>query len=268
MSSTSTLRPRSVTEIVDAAFRILRAHYGSFVLLSAVAGFPYWAVIWFSGAYSFVADPAHLATATRVPFFSAGVVLGLLMAGIWWAVGTAAIVVAASDAYLGHEVVPARALGVAVRRWWRVLGAALLKGLAIGFGYILLLVGALWMAARYFASLQVVLLEDRPVVSSFNRSVALADNAKWRILGALAIAYLVYVIISTTLSSIVALFPAPLLVTAVLRGATYIFVSPLVGIVSTLLYYDMRVRKEALDLEIMASELDAGAVPAPAPSAG
>ncbi|HEU4643730.1 MAG TPA: hypothetical protein VFS44_14835 [Gemmatimonadaceae bacterium] len=264
----STLRPRTVPEILDASFRVLRTHYGSFVLLSALAGFPYWAVLWLSGIYSALADPTIFAA--RGFSLAGGAAMGfwILLAGVWWVVGNAAIVVAASDAYLGNEVVPARALAAAIRRWWRVLGAGILKGIAIFFGYFLILIGAIWMACRYFATVQVVLLEDRPVVRSFNRSVELADGDKWRIFGGLAIAWLVYIVISTTLSAVLGLFQLPLLASAALRSLTYIFVSPIVGIVSTLLYYDMRIRKEALDLELMASQLDAGAHPAPAPTGG
>ena len=40
---------------------------------------------------------------------------------------------------------------------------------------------------------------------------------------------------------------------------------PLLAVVSTLLYYDLRIRKEGFDLEIMSREL--GGVPAPLPAA-
>jgi hypothetical protein len=34
------LRPRSSTELVDAAFQILRAHYATFLMCSAIAYLP------------------------------------------------------------------------------------------------------------------------------------------------------------------------------------------------------------------------------------
>ncbi|HEX6534636.1 MAG TPA: hypothetical protein VF041_08560 [Gemmatimonadaceae bacterium] len=250
----SNLRPRTVPEILDAAFRLLRENYGHFVLLSALGGFPYWAVLWFSGFYALSADPTRIAMG-QFPTFGAGMGLGLAAAGIWWAIANASIVVAASDAFLTGEVVPGRALARAASRWWRVLGALILKGLAIFFGYFLILIGALWMATRYFASMPCVLIEDRPVVSAFNRSVELSNGAKWRILGGLVLAYLVYIVVSVTLSTIIGLFPIPLLLRAAFSGVVYVFVSPLIGIVITLLYYDMRIRKEAFDLEVMAAEL-------------
>ena len=36
----ATLRPRTASELVDAAVRILRQHYGSFVVVSALAAVP------------------------------------------------------------------------------------------------------------------------------------------------------------------------------------------------------------------------------------
>jgi hypothetical protein len=58
------LRPRSPSELVDAAFQILRAHYPQFVMCSALAYLPWLVVqiVWYS-------DPSrphrHLAAGER-----------------------------------------------------------------------------------------------------------------------------------------------------------------------------------------------------------
>ena len=52
------------------------------------------------------------------------------------------------------------------------------------------------------------------------------------------------------------------LATVVLGSLGSVLVYPLVPIVATLMYYDLRVRREGLDLELMADDL-AAAAPAP-----
>jgi len=65
------LRPRSPSELVDAAFQILRAHYPQFVMCSALAYLPWLVVqiVWYS-------DPSRLTGISP----QASVVFGL---GIW-----------------------------------------------------------------------------------------------------------------------------------------------------------------------------------------
>src|SRR3954453_3994080 len=96
------LRPRSASEIVDAAFQILRAHYAQFVMCSALAYLP-----WLVMQLVIASDPGMAARAN----LWIGAVLGV---GIWlvFALMSAVIIVCASQAYLGDPV----DVGIAVRR--------------------------------------------------------------------------------------------------------------------------------------------------------
>src|SRR5215203_2080510 len=111
------LRPRSPSELVDAAFQILRAHYSKFVMCSALAYLPWLVVqlVWYS-------DPSRLASISP----TASVVFGL---GIWlvFALMSAVLIVCASQAYLGEPVDVGVAVRQALPRWPLVLIAAVLR---------------------------------------------------------------------------------------------------------------------------------------------
>jgi hypothetical protein len=198
--------------------------------------------------------------------FTGRIIITFIIAGLWWSIADTATILAASDAYLGNEVIPARVLGQALSMWPRILGARILKGFWLMLGYICLFFPVFYVAARYFAVIPAVMIERSSVGDAFRRSSELSKDAKWRILGALALAFILYIIVGATLSAIVGLFPIPTIATALLSAMAYVLVFPLVGIVTTLLYYDLRIRKEGYDLELLAKRLEGEAgVGAPQP---
>jgi hypothetical protein len=50
---------------------------------------------------------------------------------------------------------------------------------------------------------------------------------------------------------------------SVASSVLVIFIYPLIGICTALLYYDARIRKEGFDLQVLASELEGASGPAP-----
>ena len=248
MASTA-LRPRSATEIVDAAFQILRAHYGQFVMCAALAFLP-WLII----QLVFIGDPQQLADAN--PWVAVVALLGLWMT---FALMSAVIVSCASQAYLGDAVDVAAAVRRAVPRLPRVMGVALLRYLLLFLGLLCLLVGALYVAARFFALMPCVILEGATVTEAFGRSSALSRGRKFHILNTLGLVAIIYWAIAIGIM-VVAAFTGSNVVQAVV-GATYtMLVYPVIAITECLLYYDARIQSEGLDIELMTRELGAAPV--------
>jgi len=248
MSSTA-LRPRSATELVDAAFQILRAHYGQFVMCSALAFLP-WLII----QLVFLGDPQQVANAS--PWMAMVALLGLWMT---FALMSAVIVSCASQAYLGDAIDVAAAVRRAVPRLPRVMGVAFLRYVLLFFGLLCLLVGALYVAARFFALMPSVILEDASVTQAFRRSSALSRGRKLHVLNTLGLVAIIYWAIAIGIM-VVAAFTGSNVVQAV-AGATYtMLVYPVIAITECLLYYDARIQSEGLDIELMTRELGAAPV--------
>jgi hypothetical protein len=239
------LRPRSATELVDAAFQILRAHYPQFVMCSALAYLPWLVVelVWYS-------DPAHLATISP----GVSVVFGL---GIWlvFALMSAVLIVCASQAYLGEPVDVGVAVRQALPRLPLVLLGAVLRYTMMFFGLFLFLFGALYIVARYFAVTPVIVLERKGIGGAFSRSSELSRTRKRHIFNTLGLASLIYWMLAFGVQ-IAAALVSNLTVRALVGAVVTIMVYPVVAITEALLYYDTRIKSEGLDIELMAGALE------------
>jgi hypothetical protein len=240
------LRPRSATEIIDASFQLLRRHYASFAAAAAAVLLP--------------------ALVLRVVLPDRTAWLPNLLAQLLQSTAAGATIVLVSDAYLGRVPNVGEAVRLVFRRFGSIFFAALIQGLVIGVGVLLLLVPGLIFAAWTFAMPMVVVLEGRGALDSLGRSRELARGQVGHILGTLVIAYVIFFVVFfiglallAAVAGITGAFEAgPGQRTGdVSRILFAILAHPIVAVVGTLLYYDLRIRKEGFDLEMMARDLDA-----------
>ncbi|MDQ2665225.1 MAG: hypothetical protein M3Z05_04370 [Gemmatimonadota bacterium] len=241
---TSALRPRGVSELVDAAFQILRAHYSQFVMCSALAYLP-----WLLVELLVLGDPETWSSTRWWIAVLAGV-------GVWlsFALMSAAIITCASQAYLGDPVDVAAGIRRALPRLPRVMLAAVLRYVLLTLGLLCLLVGALYVAARLFALTPLIIVEDASLSAAFTRSGKLSQGRKRHILNTLGLAAIIYWVVAIGVSMTAAI--AGNFVVQVLAGAVYtILAYPIIAITECLLYYDARIQSEGLDIELMAAEL-------------
>ena len=239
------LRPRSASELVDAAFQILRAHYAQFVMCSALAYLP-----WLLVQLVFYSDPSRLQNIS--PTIS--VVFGL---GIWlvFALMSAVLIVCASQAYLGEPVDVGVAVRQALPRMPLVLIGAILRYSMMFLGLFLFLIGALYVAARYFAVTPVIVLEDKGLGSAFARSSELSRKRKRHVINTIGLVTIIYWVLAFGVQLAAALF-GNLIVQALIGAAVTIMVYPVVAITEALLYYDTRIKSEGLDIELLAGALE------------
>jgi hypothetical protein len=251
--SVPALRPRSPSEIVDAAFQLLRAHYGAFVTCSAIAYAPLLLL-----RLLVIGDPRRFL----------GEEPGSIQAGLWWYAGggylvgwltfslmSAVLQVCTSQVYLGGEMDVAAAVRQALPRAPQVLVAAVIRFALMAFAVLLLIFPVLYVVALLFAVTPVIILENGSIPEAMRRSAVLSRGRKWHILntlGLVAIIYYVLVFGFSVLGSIAGNF----VVSTVVSAAVTVLVYPVVAITETLLYYDARIQSEGLDIELMTGALD------------
>lgn len=247
------LRPRSATEIVDASFQLLKQHYGELVVLAVVALSP---CLILGAVLPFLMGGGAVASGFMAMFF----VWYLLMI-VCQFVSQAAIVVAVSDTYLGGRIDVRATLRRVVRRLITLIAAGVLRWLLIMVGMMFFILPGIYAAVRTFSVSAVVLLENESAGQAVTRSWELGRGEWWKIFGTLLIAWLIYFVLYVILQMVVMLvLPRSAAAGILTMAALLAFAYPFIGVVSTLLYYDLRVRHEGFDLEIMAREL--GAAPA------
>jgi hypothetical protein len=247
------LRPRSASEIVDAAFQLLRAHYGTFVTCSAVAYAPVLLIRLFLEG-----DPSRLLGETGAirPDLLTYTIAGVLVSWLTISLMSAVLQVCAAQAYLGEEVDVGIAIRQALPRLPQVLVAAVVKFVLMTLFFLLLLFPVLWIVALLFAVTPVIVLEGGGVLAAMRRSANLSRKRKWHILNTLGLAAIIYYVLVLGFSAVGAII-GNLIVATVLSSVVTVLVYPVVAITETLLYYDARIQSEGLDIELMTGALDA-----------
>ena len=235
------LRPRSTTELVDAAFQVFRRDPVQFIVATAAVYVPWLVVrlVFDLGVSSDLPSGQQLAVAA-----SAGAVVYALIGGV--------LTVIASDVYLGAPADAARALRVSFGRVVPLLATSVVTLLLVVAGAILLLVPALYPLARFFAVRQVVVLENADSVQALARSSQLSLGVKRHVLNTLLLVLGITTAISFGAGLLFGLIPSRVLFNVALT-AVHIMLYPFLGITETLLYYDIRIRKEGFDVEYLAA---------------
>ena len=243
------LRPRSATELVDAAFQIMRAHYPQFIMCSAIAYLPSLIaqIVWAS-------DPAQLAISP-----GASVIVGL---GMWlgFALMSAVLIVCASQAYLGDPIDVAAAVRKAIPRLPFVLVGALVRYVAFFLGVFTLFIGTFYFMARWFAVTPAIVLERRGVAASLSRSATLSKGRKGHILGTYLLVAIIYLPLAFGVQIAAVLLLKNLTLQTIVTALFTILVYPVVAITEALLYFDTRIKNEGFDIELMAGALEGGGV--------
>ena len=242
------LRPRSATEIVDAAFQLYRRDPLSYLLVSALCYAPILVL------QLFILGPSSQMTADVLARSMSST--GVLLVGYWVSLSLmdAVIVRLASEDYFGRRLEPAVAVRDAVMRLPSVMIGLLLKYILMVVGFLLFIVGMLYMIARYFAVTPCIVLEGRGVFTAFGRSAVLSRGHKLHILFTTLLAFLIFVVVYFAIV-IVAAATGSVVISTVLTVAASILAYPLFAITEMLLYYDARVRNEGFDIEMMAEGL-------------
>jgi hypothetical protein len=268
------MRPRRVGEILDAAIKIYLSNARTLMGLAAVVVIPVQvliAIVYLStfsagsdvpgGSFSIALhpqpaqDPAARAGASLVVSLLSLVVAALV---------TAASVKAVSDAYLDHPPAIGTSLRYALRRLLAVLGCEVLRVLGLILGFVALIIPGIWLYGRWSVAVPALLVERVGPVSAIRRSSRLVKGRWWPVAGVLIVSTVMVSIISAALSAVligVASLPSqPSLGVAVLVATlssvvTGVVTQPFTATVTTILYYDLRVRREAYDLQVLADQL-------------
>lgn len=236
------LRALSIGEILDTAFALYRREFRKMVLVTAIFMVPLIGI-------ELVVPVGGLAVAERLG--------GILMLG-----AMAAVVLIASECYLGRSITAGDAMKAANSRFLSVWGAAIMQSILVGLGLILLIIPGIIALAYTFAMQQAVMIEGASASDAWERSKDLARDHFWRIAGTSVVAFFITFVAAMAFGAFTAqFFPDPrwnLIATNVLLVLVY----PFSAVVSTVLYYDLRVRKEGYDVQLMAEQIGGAPVPA------
>lgn len=249
--ATPALRPLSTGEVLDTGFGLYRALFVPLVIISLACK----CVPLVLGIY---VQQLSGSSATAIFDHWQLALVQLVLAVLLNMVAVAATTFVVSGAYLG---VPTTA-NVALRRAIGLLGpltvATLLSAFSVGIGLVVLIVPGLILWSGLALATAVIALEQ-PVtgIGAMNRSWELTKGFRFKVFISIFVAMLLFLIPTMVVGVVAALGNltgawSPL-ISNVLAALLQVFVAPFMYVVVTVLYYDLRVRKEAFDLELLAA---------------
>jgi hypothetical protein len=242
------LRPMSVGEILDTAFAVYRREFITFVGI-AVVGY---------GAGTVVTTYVTIAGGIFEHLWLG--LVGQLLKGIGGLLASAATVFVISGTYLGEQPMLRDALDYGRRRMWPLFVAYVAVYLVLFAAALALLFPAIIVACGYAVVAQVVVLEQ-PAASTdaLARSWALTKGDRLR---AFALGIVIFFLIALPFfgAAVLATLFKPMDIPLRVAGdIVSVIVVPLVSCVYTIFYYDLRVRKEAFDLQVLSNQLGTAA---------
>jgi len=266
----------SLGELLDRTFFLYRKHFALFV---GIVALPHLAVL----AFQLIGVAVRSGKST-ITFAVTTIVWSLISIVVYLgavAASQGATVLAVSRVHLGQNTSISESFaGVK----GRILYLALIMigvGIGVGIGFIFLIVPGIILALMWALTIPVAVLEDKGLRDATSRSAELTKGSRGRIFMVyflfVILTYIVYMLWEIPILAAIGIFAQgqrpmtalPVWSQIAIPVGTFLsqcLVGPLLTIALSLVYYDQRVKKEAFDLQLMMSTLDAaqGGTAAPA----
>ena len=282
------LRPLSVGEIIDVAIKLYRQHWRTLLKLVAIVVVPV-QIITALILTSATPDTNSLAPPlqpggtpefdasaiwTLVISFGATTVLGLLATQL----ATAASLKAVSDGYLSEEPDWRRSLEFAFKRFGSLVWLALISTFLIGIGFLLCFIPGIYLSVAWSVAIPVLLIENTRGYGALQRSQQLVKGRWWPVVGVLALGRIIAAVLEFVFGGAAALLSLSnesevvlFATNAISTALSQTLVTPFLAATIAIMYFNLRVRKEGFDLELLAQHVGVtppgpGGAPAGGPS--
>lgn len=265
------LRPLNVADILDQAISLYRRNFAVFAGITAIVyipvGITQMAAAFFLGGFqqAMPNNPSQVPWAQLSGLGIAG--LGVILISlIAVPIGQGALAIAVSRRYLNEPVTVADAYHAIGTRWGPLIATVLILGLATFAGMLLGGIPGVYLAVLWMFATPVIALEAvADPMSAARRSSDLVKDEWWRCFGVYLILYFLVSIVTYALAVPLSIVTALTLMEhhmalaqAINQGvstAAMVLIQPVLMVGLVLLYYDLRIRKEGFDLELLALTL-------------
>ncbi len=278
------LQPLNFTEILDGMFTLYRKHFRLYFMIATV----YFVI---SYGFDIIRNWVSVSIVSGALVSQRNLeIMNMIFISLLGLFITGALLYATAHVFLGKNINATSAVQQSLRRYLILFGAFFIYVLVCG-GLSITIIGipfGFYFLVRWCLYSLPILSEESSSMNSLRRSSELVKGSWWRVFGITLAIFLIYFIIyiiliisvaiifflipgtgdffatATTLETMVFMLePTP----HVIGWGLYLFWSfivtsiealtmPILSIGYTLLYFDMRIRKEAYDLEMQATTPD------------
>lgn len=118
-----------------------------------------------------------------------------------------------------------------------LLGAGILEGIGVGFGFVLLVVPGLYLATIWAVIAPAIVVERRGIFDAFGRSRQLVKGNGWQVFGTIVVAYLIAIVATLTFTAIAGAIANGPLLRIVFSALASTLAAPVGALVAAILYF-------------------------------
>jgi hypothetical protein len=255
------LRPRDLGQILSTAFDIYRTNAASLLMIVAVVVVP----LSFIGALltevaaspeestvEILGQPVTTAEPRSLAIVILAAIIAVAIGVIIWAISEAAILRGAAQATIGDPVDIEASYRWGLRRFGSVLLVAVLVGLVVAGGFILLIIPGIIFIVFLCVSIPALVVENLRGREAMKRSWNLVSGNFWHALVVILLAAIITGVIGGLIG---ALGGDNWFVRWIFTAIAQVITVPFTALVTVLLYLDLRARREALTADRLRGEL-------------
>jgi hypothetical protein len=225
----SRFQPMNLGDILNTTFNLYRDNFALFAGICAVIVIP----------------QAILVSVFAISHSTLFVLLGFLISLAVPFLLTGALAQAVSARYLGRPMTIAQAYeALGAGTILTLVGVSFLSAFLVLIGLIVVIIPGIYIAVRFTVASQAVVLERQGVTDSLRRSWNLVEGNWWRVFGIVIVVTILVGVLEAIAGRVVGGVAGNALGTGLSTALIGILIQPIQAIALTLLYYDLRIRKE------------------------
>jgi hypothetical protein len=260
---TPELKPLRIGEILDVSIKIYLRNALKFMSIVAIAVIPV-QLLGTVFLLGIAPSPTEIVTESDINAFVGGAVVVAVILALAGLLASAACFKAVAEAYLGRDPRAGESIRFAAKRLHSLLWILFLTFFAVGLGLIALIIPGIYLLVSLYFGDAALLAEDRRGYKALSRSFELVRGRWWPTFGALVVSFLLTNIVSRILDVVfeplLTVDPGESLTglivwTQILAFIVSVLTQPFTAAVAAIIYFDLRVRKEGFDLELLARQI-------------
>jgi hypothetical protein len=245
--------------VVQATFSAIRRNIVTYLVLAAIlAGIPALLTGWLQWGTlrgMSTGDLGAFASAKNLPSNGVAVLISIIANSIL----QGALVHITTADLVGRRATVADGLATGLRNFLPLIAVAILFGVAMVFGLLLLIVPGVILGVMWCVTVPALIVERTTISSSFTRSAQLTKGSRWRIFGLVVIALVIGFVIRAVLDAVFGGAPGlmaghPLALVGILIGAIINGVIGAVGV--SVLYTELRRLRDGVSVTDLAAVFD------------
>jgi len=269
-------QPMSIGEILDRTFRLYREHFVRYLAIVAVVQVPLSLLLIVVQQGMLRASIGRsVPDLEMVAYFGIGVLVTVFLLILGQSLSSAALIRSISASYLGEDVTVGEAYRFVLPKLVTIVVAGTLVFLAILAGVLMIVVPGIIFWMWFCLTAQVVVIEDVRATRAMSRSKWLVSGDLGKVFLVGLLVFVLTLIISLIFSWVGALIgrwaagaptaasasgmpqinPTIELIKQLVTLVGEVLVRPIGAAAMILLYYDLRIRKEGFDLEMLAARM-------------